>query len=85
MANTLNDYFPSVFTTEDVQGRLPTPASQSRGTAHPGFTITENEVLSIMNSMNVNKTPGPDKTSHRLLKEARNELLEPLTILFNKT
>lgn len=85
MANTLNDYFSSVFTTEDVQSGLPTPAPQSRDTTLPGFTITENELLSVMNSMNVNKTPGPDKISPRLLKEARNELLEPLTILFNKT
>ena len=85
MANTLNEYFSSVFTTENVQGSLPTPLPQSRGTTLPDFTITESEVLSVMNSMNVNKTPGPDKVSPRLLKEARSELTEPLTILFNKT
>ncbi len=85
MANTLNGYFSSVFTTEVVQSSLPAPAPQSRGTALPGFTFTENELLSVMNSMNVNKTLGPDKISPRVHKEARNELLEPLTILFNKT
>uniref|UniRef100_A0A0P4VVU6 Reverse transcriptase domain-containing protein n=1 Tax=Scylla olivacea TaxID=85551 RepID=A0A0P4VVU6_SCYOL len=85
MANTLNEYFSTVFTTEDVQGSLPTPTPQSRGTTLPDFTITESEILSVTKSMNVNKTPGPDKISPRLLKEARNELVKPLTILFNKT
>ena len=85
MANTLNDYFSSVFTTESVQGSLPIPAPQSQGTTLPDVAMTEKEILSAMNSMNVNKTPGPDKISPRLLKEARNELVKPLTILFNKT
>ena len=38
-----------------------------------------------MNSMNVNKTPGPDKISPRFLKDASNVLVKPLMISFNKT
>ena len=85
MANILNDYFSSVFTIENVQGSLPTPMPQSNGASLPDFFISEKETLSVMNSMNVNKTPGPDKISPRLLKEASNELSKPLTLLFNKT
>ena len=84
MANTLNNYFSTVFTTED-HGNLPTVAPQTQGVTLPNFIITENEILSVMNNMNVNKTPGPDKISPRLLKEAKNELVKPLTTLFNKT
>ena len=35
--------------------------------------------------MKINKTPGPDKVSLRLLKEAKNEIVKPLLILFNKS
>ena len=74
MANTLPNYFSTVFTTEDLHGNLPTVAPQTQGVTLPNFIITENKILSVMNSMNVNKTPGPDKISPRLLKEAKNEL-----------
>ena len=85
MAITFNNYFSKVFTTEDLHGNLPTVGPQTQGVTLPNFIITENEILSVMNNMNVNKTPGPDKISPRLLKEAKNELVKPLTTLFNKT
>ena len=85
MANVLNGFFSTVFTTEDVQNSLPMPEPQAQGRTLPDFIVTENEILTVMNSMNVNKTPGPDKISPRLLKEAKNELVKPLTIIFNKT
>ena len=84
MANTLNYYFSTVFTTEDYCN-LPTVAPQTQGVTLPNFIITENDILSVINSMNVNKTPGPNKISPRLLKEAKNELVKPRTTLFDKT
>ena len=83
MANTLNDYFSKVFTTEDLHGNLPTVVPQTQGVTLHNFIITENEILSVINSMNVNKTPEPDKISPRDLKEARNKLVKLLTTLFN--
>ena len=71
MEDTLNNYFSTVFKTEDLHGNLPTVAPQTQGVTLPNFIITENEILSVMNSMNVNETHGPDKISFRLLKKSK--------------
>ncbi len=44
--------------------------------------ITERDTLEAVNNINVNKTPGPDKISSRILKGVKEEISHPLLILF---
>ena len=85
MANILNDYFASVFTVEDSSTQPPSAAPQVEGNFIDSFTITESEILRTVSKIKVNKTPGPDKISPRILKEVKNEICKPLSILFNKS
>ena len=74
MTNTINNYFSTVFITEDVHRNLPTTTPQTQVVTMPDFKVTENEILSIMNGMNISKTPVPDKISPRLLKGAKTTI-----------
>ncbi len=46
-------------------------------------TIGENEVEKYLDSLDVNKLTGPDNLSPRLLKELKQQILKPLTSIFN--
>ncbi len=47
--------------------------------------ITERDILEAVNNINVNKTPGPNKISPRILKEVKEEISHPLLILFTES
>ena len=83
MANTLNNFFASVFTKENTSVNPPTPTSFNKGNFLNTFNFHENDVALAIDNINVNKSPGPDKISPRILKEAKSEIVKPLTILFN--
>ena len=46
---------------------------------------TENDLLNVLKSLNVNKSPGPDGIHPKILRELCNELSYPLKVLFDKT
>lgn len=85
MANILNKYFSTVFTEEDNSERQPTPCILSNNAFLNTCTFEENEILRAINKIKVNKTPGPDRISPRIIKEAKNELIKPLSMLFSKS
>lgn len=85
MAIKLNNYFASVFTEETHSENQPTAPNHSNNVCLNTCDIQENVILSAINKVKTNKTPGPDKISPRILKEAKNELVKPLSILFNKS
>jgi len=72
MASILNDYFASVFTQEDSSTQLPTATALNEVNFIEDFIIMESEILHTINKLKVNKTPGPDKISPRILKEVKN-------------
>ena len=39
----------------------------------------------VLENLKTNKTPGPNQISPRILKEAKNEIVKPLCIIFNKS
>ena len=41
------------------------------------------EIIDVLEVLNPKKATGPDKISHRLLMECKNEVAEPLYIIFN--
>jgi len=71
MASTLIDYFASVFTQEDSSTQLPTAATLNEENFIEVFIFMESEILLTINKLKVNKTPGPDNISPRILKEIK--------------
>lgn len=86
MSNILNNFFASVFTTEDTND-IPTPPTVriDNNNILSTFSFTENEVLNCIDKLKISKSPGPDTISPRVLKEAKNEFAKPLTSLFNNS
>ncbi len=85
MANILNDFFASVFTDEDIGDIKPFAARHNDDSYLNSILITERDILEAVNNINVNKTPGPDKISPRILKEVEEEISHPLLILFTES
>ena len=76
-ANAFNDYFKSVFTTENLQSfpdKGPSP--------HPDIddiTISSPGILKLLNNLNVNKATGPDRIYARILRETSSTIAPMLT------
>ena len=83
-ANCLNDYFVSISTINDNNILLPNFISKTNNTIET-ISITEQEVLDILSTLNPNKAVGEDKLSHRVLLLTKHTICKPLTILFNKS
>jgi len=84
-ANFLNDYFSSVFTTEDLE-QIPDPVKIFKGETSDyllNISVSEEEVLDKLQSINVNKSMGPDDIHGKLLYEIRYAITKPLTYMFN--
>jgi hypothetical protein len=84
MASILNNFFVSVFTDEICQSSQPQEVTRTTEILD-SMIITESDVLHAIEKIKVNKTPGPDKISPRILKEVKHQISKPLSILFNKS
>ena len=74
----------------DVQTREPDgelPEFETRRIDHPmpDLHISKEIVLSLLNNLKVDKSPGPDNFSPRLLKELAGEIVEPVTLIYQKS
>ena len=85
-ANRLNDYFSSVFTTEDCSN-IPMPEQIFKGNLLNegllGLEITSQMVEIKLEKLGVNKCPGLDGIHPKLLYELRREIADPLTKIYN--
>ena len=85
MAEALNEYFSSVFTTEDISS-LPVPFTKFEGnkSEHLGqLYVTPVMIANKINKMKDNKSPGVDVIPPKLLKEIVEQISTPLAKLFN--
>lgn len=84
MSNILNNFFASVFTTEDTSN-IPVPPTIpiAGNNILREINVTEDDTLKLIDNLKVNKSPGPDGIYPRVLKEAKKELARPLTSIFN--
>ena len=85
MAEVLNEYFSSVFTTEDISS-LPVPFIQFEGnkSEHLGQLFGTPEMIAKkIKNMKDNKSPGVDGIPRKLLKEIVEQISTPLTKVFN--
>ena len=81
--DTLNDFFSSVFTKEDINN-LPDFNNKTNVTI-PNIDITKEDVTDALNKLNISKSPGPDLIHPRILRELAVELGDPLKRLFDKS
>ena len=85
MAEVLNEYFSSVFTTEDISS-LPVPLTKFEGnkSEHLGqlFVIPE-MIAKTIKKMKDNKSHGVDWIPPKLLKEIVEQISTPLAKIFN--
>ena len=85
MAEVLNEYFSSVFTTEDINS-LPVPLTKFEGnkSEHLGqLFVTPEMIAKKIKKMKDNKSPGVDGIPPILLKENVEQISIPLAKLFN--
>ena len=80
MAEVLNEYFSSVFTTEDISS-LPVPFTKFEGnkSEHLGqLFVTPVMIANKIKKMKDNKSPGVDGIPPKLLKEIVEQISTPL-------
>ena len=85
MAEVLNEYFSSVFTTEDTSS-LPVPSTKFEGSKseHLGpIFVTPEIIKKKIKKMKDNKSPGVDGIPSKLLKEIVERISTPLAKVFN--
>ena len=84
MAEVLNEYFRSVFTTEDISS-LPVPFTKFEGNTseHLGQLFVTPEIILKKIKKRDNKSPGIDGIPPKLLKEIVEHISTPLAKLFN--
>ena len=85
MAEVLNEYFSSVFTTEDISSR-PVPFTKfgSSNSEHLGqLFVTPEMIAKKTKKMKYNISPGVDGIPPKLLKENVEQISTPLANLFN--
>ena len=85
IAEVLNEYFSSVFTTEDISS-LPVPFYKFEGNTseHLGqLFVTPEMIARKIKKMKDNKSPGVDGIPPKLLKEIVEQFSTPLAKLFN--
>ena len=83
-AETLNSFFASVFTKEDVSfvpSLEPRICDMQLDTVCFTYENVKNAILKLDQS----KSPGPDNIHNRILQELVNEISQPLAHLFNKS
>ena len=83
-AELLNDFFKSVFTTEDP-GPVPRMEEYDFKEVIDNIDIKKEQVEKILSELQHGKAAGPDKIPPAILAIASKELAEPLTYLFRKT
>ena len=85
MTEVLNEYFSSVFTTEDTSS-LPVPFTKFEGnkSEHLGqFFVTPEMITKKIKRMKDNTSPGVDGIPPKLLKEIVGQISTPLAKVFN--
>ena len=85
MAEVLNEYFSSVFTTEDITS-LPVPLTkfEANKSKHLGqLFVTPEMIAKKIKKMKDNKSPRVDGIPSKLLKEIVEQISTPLAKLFN--
>ena len=82
MAEALNSYFSSVFTSENTN-TISDPSSALL--IDDSIDITPDIVLSKITNLNSSKSPGPDGWPIQIIKAVGDPISIPLSTIFNKS
>ena len=82
-ATLLNDYYATVFTINETA--TPEVETSGDGAELDDLEIGKETTKHIIDNLKVQSASGPDGIPPRVLKELRDEIAEPLTILFRKS
>ena len=80
-ANCLNNFFTSVCTREDLSDVPKLEDRPFRNTLED-VPIDEERVFKLLSRLKIDKSPGPDGIHNRVLSEAKDQVTEPLTMIF---
>ena len=83
-ADTLNDYFASVFTEEDLSD-IPSAPHMHCNETIVDIYITPEMVRTKLEQLNPNKSPGHDNIHPFTLRELADIICVPMAMLFNKS
>ena len=81
-AKLLNDFFVNQIILDDTGATLPTLLLPDREPLN-NITITNDEVRSVLQTLKLGKSSGPDNINNRILKELANPISKPLCDLSN--
>ena len=81
---TLNNFFASVFTVEDLNNIPPAPVFTANEVIY-STPITPEIVKLKLLALKANKSPGHDKWHPHFLREIADAICTPLSILFRKS
>ena len=86
-ANLLNNFFTSVFTNEDTSN-LPQPVqlfTEDISQKLSKISLTTDTILKSLTNLKPNKAPGVDKIMPNIVKEVAEEIVLPLTNIFQSS
>ena len=83
MANTMNNYFSSVFTIEQLNN-VP-QLGQYEGNILDTFNFSTEEVQEKLQHLNIYKSTGPDMLHPRILRALDYKLARPLKHIFSNS
>ena len=83
-ANTLNEYFSSVFTIEH-ETNIPYFEDRNFNIILDEITITEKKIEDAINNLKPSKSKGPDTFHPHFLKQTKYQLIKPLSLIFKKS
>ena len=83
MAEVLNEYFSSVFTTEDISSLPVTKFEGDKSDKLVQLFRTSEIIAKKMKKLKDNKSPGVDGIPPKLLKETVEKIGTPLAKVFN--
>ncbi len=84
-AEVLNNFFSSVFTTENIQNMPELKGIADLKVKMTDLKVTSDQVKQRLVELKPNKATGPDGVSPRMLKELAGSLAKPLSIIMNKS
>ena len=79
-----NSFFVSVLTKEDKRS-IPSMEDRPFQKLLEDIEFDENKVRFLLGKLKINKSPGPDQIHNKVLFETRNEISNPLTVLFRQS
>ena len=83
-ANLFNNFFASICTPIKNNSRLP-PFIYKTNTRIHSFSVTNKDILSIINSLNSSKAHGYDNISIKMIKICNEAVTIPLKIIFEES